>query len=107
MKMKLFNLIFALIPMTVFSNSLFAGQIGEIERDSAGNVLKMNHSQAAAYCSNLKLRLPSAREYAVLAQSNGVRIRESNYPKIPFDFPQVVAETKANDAEKFYLVAVL
>ena len=107
MKLKLSYLVPTLILMAAIPSPLLAGQIGKIERDAAGNVLKLNQPQAAVYCKNLNQRLPSAREYAQFAEQNGARVRETAFPGKPFDFAEVRTETDANQREKFYPVGLL
>jgi len=54
----------------------------DLARDKDGSVLNMSQYDAEAYCGGQKLRLPSARELAMISVSRGaLKLRETAFPE--------------------------
>lgn len=66
--------------------------LGDVVRNTDGNVSRMNQVEAKRVCIEKNLRLPTARELAIHAQTLGARgIRETKFP----DAVSTDAEVKA------------
>jgi hypothetical protein len=77
--------------------------VGKIEVDTNGAPLKMSYKDAYQYCHNLGSRLPTIREFALVALLNNAKgIRETTYPDVSIKDPKVVAESNANSADGYY-----
>lgn len=50
-----------------------APNFGEVVKNADGTILAMNFSDAIQYCKNAKGHLPTSREWAALATSNGAK----------------------------------
>ncbi len=79
-----------------FAELSIGPEIGDIERDDRGNVLKkINYYAASRHCEAKGSRLPTAREYAQLSRSMGAKgIKETAHESKNWD--EVIAMRKEN-----------
>ena len=83
------------------------GRLGDILRDTAGNVRHMSQFDAERTCRELGARLPTARELAVYSQSLGARgIRETTHPGVVTTDSTVSAEIEQMDRDGYYPISV-
>ena len=74
-------------------------QVGDIVRNNEGSILYMRQADAISYCKSQGQHLPSAREFAQLAQSQGAAgISEKAKP----GYYQVNATNADGKADTFY-----
>jgi len=74
--MDMINYLFLIASTLLVSGIIQASdvpQFGDIVRNSDGTISYMNQHDAIAYCANLGMHLPSARELAQLSASLGVQ----------------------------------
>jgi hypothetical protein len=89
-----------LVPRTVLKLAIkrradrVMPNLGDIVRNADGSVRSMTWDKADRYCRDQGTRLPTPRELAIYSQSLGaVGIRETDYPGVFYEAPQVMSET--------------
>jgi hypothetical protein len=100
----------------LFMTLLFAFSIGQSSfasglsiqyppKSKRGYLPYVEFREATAYCKNLGMRLPTAREYAKYAQSLGAKgVRETAFASASINDPRVKEEIAKNSNEKFFAV---
>ncbi len=79
--------------MILASTTASALSIGNTVRDLQGQPIFMTYEEAANYCQNNQMRIPTAREFAELSQSLGAKgIRETKYPGVAYDDSRLTNE---------------
>ncbi len=96
------NLILILAVFLCVGTQAFAAPVfGEIIKNPDGSVHKVSLADAPFYCAGPDKHLPTAREFAEFAQSQGAKgIRETAFAGAPLW--QVSSEIAQNEKEGFY-----
>jgi hypothetical protein len=77
--------------------------IGEVEKNALGNPIRVRYQAAFGLCRKKGSRLPTIREYAILATALGAKgTRETTYPDVSIEDPRINGETGLNELEGFF-----
>jgi hypothetical protein len=78
-------------------------RLGPVERDDTGRVLALPHFSGDAYCKQRGARLPTVRQLAMYAQSQGAKgIRRTEFENLPGSDARVKNEIEEMKQERYY-----
>lgn len=78
-------------------------QLSPMAKIADGSIQAVDHFMAIQYCDNHKMRLPTAREWAIHSQSLGAKgIRETRYADVPRSDQRVITERDRMIGEGYY-----
>lgn len=82
----------------LFSSAAFAGTWLTVEKNASGRAKLYHKVDASEQCALQGARLPTLREFAQYAQTQGaVGIKETAFPKAIWLTPNITEEAKANE----------